>query len=333
MTTGTTAGDGMIGLDEVVGFVLRHLRTLVLAGAVAGLGAGLVSFLRAPAFTSRALIVPDTRNASASRLAGLAAQFGVAVPGQGGSISPALFVELIRSPGLLRALTAATYSAIGDTTLADHLAVSGRTPMERAERAVRELREELSVGADPETGAIELAFRASSPDLAEQLVSRTLTVLDSFTVAARSRQARIESAFFNARLAEAADSTRSASARLSGFLSRNRATQGSPELEFQRQQLALNVEAARALHQSLQQSYESARLEAARSVPTFIVLEPPSTPVIRDPRGIALRVIFGGLFGVAVAIGYLLARGWWAGYRAQHPEATLDLRVLLRRQG
>jgi uncharacterized protein involved in exopolysaccharide biosynthesis len=321
----------VLGLGEVADFLIRHLRTLALAGIVGGAVLGAATFFGGVTYTSRALIVPDVRNASAGRLAGLAAQFGVAVPGGGGSMPPALFVDMLRSPALLRAVATMSYPSLDGATLLDHLGVSGATTAERAERATLILRQKQIAGANAETSAIQVGFRAATPELATELVERSLAALDSITLVARSRHAATESQFFATRLAEANDSLRAASARLSDFLTRNRMIEGSPALQFQRDQLQLNVSAARDLHQSIQQSFESARLESARAVPTFIVLERPAVPAIRDGRGTILKAVFGGLFGVALAAAWLIASGWWREYRAARPGLALDLRSILGR--
>lgn len=329
----TPGARSSLGLLDLLEFVTRHLRVLLLAGVAGALVLLILAFLSPRTFTSTTVIVPDSRGAPANRLAGLAAQFGVFTSVSAGTLPAPLFVELVRSKQVLGELAAAPYDALDGRSLVDHLEVTGDSEAHRIERAAEELRESLEVTATPETGAVEIAISASTPDLARQLVQRALFLLDSLSLLARQRQAGLEQVFFQERLREASDSVREASSRVVRFLEKNRLVANAPSLVFQLEQLQQQAAGAQALYQSLQQSYETARLDAARSVPTFLIVEQPAVPAVPDRRGALIKALLGGILGVAVPAAWLVFREWWQAVRIAHPDRAARLASALRLRG
>ncbi|MGB7211064.1 MAG: hypothetical protein WBC97_00380 [Gemmatimonadales bacterium] len=329
-----------LGALEILEFCGRHIRALMAAGIIGGVLFGLVSFLTRVTFTSTAVIAPDTQGLLTGQLAGLASEFGVGLPGGGGSVPPELFVAMLRSDQLLLTVVDTRFHSIADSTLTDRKRSSGwtfpgltpPTPGELAKNATLDLLDNLQVSSDPQTGAVELDISASSPELAHEIASRALDILDSLGVMSKQRQGGLERRFFDSRLQEASESLKVASTRVASFLVQNRAIQNSPWLQFELDQLQRAVTSEQALYESLRQSYEHARLDAVLSVPDFLMIQVPSMPVKRDSRHTVIKGLAGGIFGIFVVGGWLLLLEWWQFVVITEPGRAQAIRQLYSRR-
>ncbi len=304
-------------LLDLLSVLLRYRGMLVSLPLLFGALLALTALLKSPSYTSTASVVPQARESNqASRLAGLAAQFGMG-PGGGPSAtdSPDFYVWLLVSRGILTELLNSEFSYEEDGRpvkgrLIDLLPLSQTTPAERQEAALRALRERIRSGRSFETGVVTVSVTMPSPHLAAQIARRLLDLTAEFNVRTRQSRAGSERKFAEQRATDAARDLRAAEDRLQGFLQANRQFQGSPSLVFQHERLQREVVMRQELYTTLLQSYQQARIDEVRDTPVLTVVDAPQPPAVRDPRGTAMRMLLGLGFGAMLAVGLALLRDY-----------------------
>ena len=311
-----------ISLLDLLNVLLRRRGILVAATGAVTVLTLLVILLTPRSYTATTSFIPQMSEAGASRLAGLASQFGFQVPTQSPGETPAFYSELVESREILSPLAREelTFQEEEDEevftvtgTLPDLLEIDEEEePGVRREEAMKWLREEaISVSTGRETGLVEVSVQTPWAGLSQLLARRILDRVNAFNLQTRQSRAAAERTFVEDRLAEARDSLRAAEDRLEAFLESNRQflanRSSSPELSFRHERLQRQVAMQQQVYTSLAEAYEQARIAEVRNTPVITVVESPERPVRPDSRQgvlkLALGVILGGMLGVFLAFG------------------------------
>ncbi|MFN8582186.1 MAG: Wzz/FepE/Etk N-terminal domain-containing protein [Gemmatimonadaceae bacterium] len=294
-------------LYDVTATLLRRRRTVYWWTAVAVLLTGVVTFLPSRTYTAQASFVAEQRSQS-SALSGLAAQFGIAVPVADAGRSPSFYADLVKSPAILRRVLQSQY--VGDDTRAQSLTamldVTGDTPAQREEQAIRALQDMLSAALSQKTGVIALRLTARTPSLAAQVLDTLLDAVNRFNLNQRQSQAATERRFTERRLVEVQADLRQAEDRATGFLERNRDYRNSPMLINQYERLAREVATRQALVTTLSQAFEQAKIEEVRDTPVITVIEAPQVPAHPDSRNGLLKLLVALALGITAGAGIAL---------------------------
>lgn len=308
--------------------LLRRRRRLALAACSLAVLAVVVGLLWPRSYTASAAFTPQSSESPLSRLAGLAAQFGVVgVPGQDQTLSPDFYADLVRSEQLRRALVVSQYWVPdgADTvrgTLVDFYGIHKQTPELSREAAVKRLENDLSVSVGLRTGIIQLETSARSPELALQLVQRTLELLNEFNLQSRQTQAAAERRFAETSAAHAEELLRASEDRMQSFLQQNRNYSNSPQLNFEHDRLQRDVDTRQQVFTTLAQSLEQAKIEEVRNTPVITVVERPILPVKPDSRFLAFKVLAAFLVGAFGAICWTLLEDYFDRSRRADPAGT-----------
>lgn len=291
--------------------VLLRYRFLIIGIAVLSLlYVGVTGLLRPRTFSATgSFISQGTRGTS--QLAGLAAQLGVAVPATEASTSPAFYLDLLSSRGILRAVAESRYEFETDTgsvtgTLSTIFGVEGDTPARRREATVLVLREAVSADLSQKSGVISLTVRTRYAALSYLVATRLLAELNHFNLERRQSQAAAERKFAEGRLQEVRGELRAAEDRMQSFLQRNRQYSSSPDLVFEAERLQRDIVLRQQLFAALSQSLEQAKMEEVRDTPVITVVEQPFQAVLPDRRGLlrkgAFALILGAIFGALIGL-------------------------------
>ena len=290
--------------------LLRSRRLLLGVAVLLPLATGVAGLLRPRTYTSVATVAPTSGTGRGEgSLAGLAAQFGVSVPGTDASQSPAFYADLVKSHDLLGDLASAEYDVRGrKQRLEDVIAPNEPDTAQRREATITWLREHgVHVEVAPRTGVLTIQVTAGEPMLAKEMTDRLLAQLAHFNVTTRQSRASAERAFTEQRLADARSELRGAEDMLQDFYQRNRGGLSAPSLSFEEQRLERAVQFRQQIVTSLAQSYEQARIDQVRDTPVFTVIDRPSFPTRPDRRGLVVRtayaLIAGTLLGLVLALG------------------------------
>lgn len=303
------ARDEEITLMEIAGVMLRHWRVVAGVPAVLVVLVGALTLAQDQTYVASASILPQMiDNRVGGSAAALAQQLGVSLGGERAGQSPQFYVDLLRSRSVLRQAVEADYEVTvpdGRTrrgTLVDFFetdASTGRaTPVRRA---MEELADNISTSVTRESGVIRLDVRADDPELAEQVASRLLEILNIVNMEVRQTRGLEEGRFVGERVADAQAELVAAEARLEEFLRQNRQFGNSPELHFEHDRLQRHVAMRQEVYTALLRSQEQARIDAVRDTPLFAVIDHPVGSAEPLSRGLAVRVVITLILGLMVS--------------------------------
>jgi uncharacterized protein involved in exopolysaccharide biosynthesis len=299
----------------------------------------LVAALKLPAkrtYTSSAMFMAS-QGREASGVSGLAAQFGIAVPGMDPTKSTDFYLELLKSRRILGAVVDSPLTIVGPAgrrraSVADLLDVKEPQRAKRRVEAIAALRAAIKATASAKTGAIDLSVKAATPEVAAALTSSVLDEIGRFNQERRQQSATAERAFIEDRLAHGRLELRQAENRLQGFLESNRQWRTSPQLTFEQDRLSRELAMRQQITTSMEQANEQAKMEQARETPLITVIEPPEVPLTPDPRGLVrdalLGLVAGALLGVFLAFARQLVGGDAAGSNEAQEFAMLRREAL-----
>ncbi len=303
----TPAGLSVVGALNL----MLQSRVLILGCMLGAFSAVVGVVLLLPrTYSTTSSFLPQSKKSPAN-LAGIAAQFGIAVPGAEPGQSPAFYAELVKSREIMGAVVDTKYvdprtGASGSASLVDILGEdrAESAPLRR-EWVLNKLRREVSADVSLKAGTVDVTVRTRFPTLSMQVNQRILDVLNQFNLEKRQTQAAAERRFVARRLEEVRTELRSAEDRVQRFMQGDRDYRNSPGLNFEYQRLDREVSMRQTVFTSLAQAYEQARIDEVRDSPLITVIEQPVVPVLPDARQLIVRgaiaLLAGALFGMCIA--------------------------------
>jgi uncharacterized protein involved in exopolysaccharide biosynthesis len=317
-----------LSLLAIASVVLRWRR--IIAGmAIAGLIIGGVHGLLSPRlFVSSARFLPQGAENQQSDLAAAASRFGIRVPTNGGAWTPAMYVELLRSPTLLEPI-------VGDTILVaelhnkrtavlDLLEIGPGSPARRLDSGVRKLAGMITAEEVRTINAVRVSAETPWPSVSLQIVERLVQGVNQFNLQTRKSQASAERQFVEARAVQAEATLRAAEDRLQYFQERNKIIPPQSELGLDRDRLKRDVDRLQEIYSSLLQNREEARIREVRDTPVITILEQPHLPVVSEGRGTVSKALLGAIAGIALALLIAFIVEGFAAARAQTSEEARE---------
>ncbi len=336
MTMPMDGARGELSTQTPLGLLSIVLRYRTLTIALPLLVAALlvvVGLVRPRSYSSSASFKPQNNSGSMSQLAGLAAQFGVAVPLDESGDSPDFYVDLLRSGQVLRQLVQTPFSVDGGNAPVDWLTynqIQGSTPARRLEEGVRRVQRDLIVSTSLKTGVVGLTARARNPELAQQMAKRLIDLVNEFNLTTRQTQASQERRFVGERLNQVETELREAENSLQRFLQQNRQWRDSPSLAFEKERLERIVGMRQQVYTNLAQSFERARIDEVRNTPAITLVEQPILAARPDGRRLLLKGGLAFMLASSLAIVAALILEAMRRARAVHPEEAARLSLLGR---
>jgi len=332
-----SATTGVLHFSDILAFVLRHIRLIVFLPMGTAIVFAALFLLGGRPYAAESTFAIATSGTSMSRLAGLAAQFGMSF-GNRPVESVDFYGALLKSGDVLREVVLSEYTIVEgppeapDTitgTLLDLLPAKGKTKERRIAQAVRKLRKNVGVTTDMFAGTVSLKVTNRNPVLAEQINRRLLDIANAYNVERRKKMAADEREFFEARVRDALQELYEAEETLKAFLAENRAYSSSPALMAEAARLQRNVDLRQQVYTSLVQAYDQARVDEVRNTASISIIETPEGSA--HPATRLLFVLFaGGFFGIAVALVIASLTEFMNRQRATDPERYRELRALWR---
>jgi uncharacterized protein involved in exopolysaccharide biosynthesis len=301
---------------DAIAIVVRH-RVLLLAVPCITAAAALVFALLFREYTATSRFVPQSSGSDLGRLAGIAAQIGVAMPQNDATQSPDFYVDLLESSEVLRPAAEAEYRfavepGSVDTIAGTYLDLAGidaPSAEQRVQAGIDHLRDKAGASASVKSGVITLRTTASYPGLAESVNATILALLSDFDRDRRQAGARAEREFIEQRLEAAKEDLRTAENGLTAFLNRN-ARPESPRLIVEMERLQRQVMLRQQVFAGLAEAYEQTRIEEARNTPVLTIIDRPAGSA-RGHRGVVMTVLIGLIVGIVAAVGLVFALAWF----------------------
>lgn len=273
---------------------------------------------------------PELSLGGLAQFAGLAGQLGSHLGGKSGETSPEFFVEVIKSESFLRRLAEARYrtsASDSGSTLMDLYKVDvGAEYPRRLDATIQLLATKvLSVRTDPVTGIVTTSVRTKWPRVSEELGTSLFHLLDEYNISTRQGEGTAQRAFMAARVDTARQELANAEAQMQNFLSGNRDFKNSPRLTVEYDRLQREVSFRQTVLTTVTQTYEQARLDAARNTPSILPVERPEIALRADRRNLVVKAVLALVIGFIASVLVLLARDFLERSRELEPAAFARL--------
>ena len=278
-----------------------------------------VQFVAQPVYVATAKIVPSAGGSSTSNLRGLAAQFGVSVPG-GDEISVTsswIYPEIIQSRTLARALLKRNFDTekFGqDQPLLKILTYSEDEPMigpdTLEKNAVNALLGMIAVSKG-NSSILTLEVSASEPQFAADIATAIIEELDRHQQKFKSTRVSEKRQFIAGRIKEIQSELEKAEDALKQFRYRNRNIQNSPSLLLEQERLSREVQVVVGLFTTLKEQNELAKIQEVEDTPVVHILDPPEAPLERSSPKKRQTVMLAGFLGIGLGVGLVFAREYW----------------------
>ncbi len=286
--------------------LLRHWQPLLGATVGGAIVAGTVIAILGPRWESTSAVMPQSRRGG-TNLAGLASQFGLAIPNMEGAPSPEFFAELAQSRPVLVAVAETPYayrtpSGNVQGTLPEIFQSRGDSPAERRDAAIKRLSKAIRPSTSLKSGVMHLMVVERHPELARLINARVLAVLEELNRTRLQSQGREERRFADARATEARASLHAAEQALQRFEDTRRGWRQSADGVGLHDQLAREVTIRQTVYTGFVQAAEQAHVDEVRSTPTLMVVEPPSLADRPRSRHVVIVLTLGALAGLLLGI-------------------------------
>ena len=310
-----------ISLREIINILLKHWKMLIIIPTITCIFAiYYVQFVAQPVYVATAKIVPSAGGSSTSNMRGLAAQFGVSVPGgeEGSITSSWVYPELIQSRTLARAVLKRNFDTnkFGeDQSLLKILTYSEDEPtsdLDRLEQnGVNTLLGMINVSKDPESSILTLEVSASEPQFSADIATAVIEELDRYQQKFKSTRVSEKRQFIEGRIEEVQIDLEKAEDALKQFRYRNHQIQNSPSLLLEQERLAREVQVIIGVFQTLKQENELAKIQEVEETPVVHVLDPPEAPLERSKPKKKQTIILAGLLGIGFGMSVVFLRKYW----------------------
>jgi alpha-tubulin suppressor-like RCC1 family protein len=310
----------------LINLALDNARLLIAVPLAAAVVAVLLGLLFGGRHTAHSSFRPQGDQQDLNRLSGLAAQFGIDVPGGNRGESVDFYARLVRSRALLEDVVQREYLIDGSrrATLIELYDVPG-SGATQLRRTVERLSRRVSVEADLNAGVVGIRTRDRSGSVAEQINRAILDEVNRFNLERRQSQASAERSFVEAQAARAREDLTKAEEELSLFMQTNRRYEEWPQLRFEAARLQRQVDLQQQMVMTLSQGLERARLDEVRNTPVITILDRPEGSAKRE-RKLFQKAVLGGVLGLTLVLAFLFLRDYTDRLRQQYPDEYARVR-------
>lgn len=300
--------DGVREETSLLGFINVVLRYRALLGVCALAGATILGFTALSSSRMYAAYASFTVRGLRARtpISELAVQLGLA-PAVDQTQTAPFYVDLVSSNVILDPVAKAPYTVSTSTgtvqrSLASLYGIHEQSPALALSRSVKELRSRISASGDNRTAVISVAVKAPSPQLGQQILQNILQQMDTYNASQRRMKATAERDFVEKMLNDAAVALAQAEVRLSTFRQLNREYESSPALTLENDRLTRGVRMRQQIYAAMAQSFEQARIEELRDLPSITVLDRPEAGTASAKRTAIQQILLGLIAGLMVGI-------------------------------
>ena len=291
----------------------RWLMLWLVLGSVVGITA--YTLIVGRRYSSTLIFMPQTSSSGLSGIAGVAAQFGIAVASGTPDQTPQFYAELMATGPFEEDLVSTQFPVVvgvkaggnGDSvvtqSLVDWLAVDKGSPEGvRRAKAATKLGHILTSVPDVQTSMLTVTVTTKFPDLSKEIADRVLALVNEFNGTRRSTDAGIERRFVEGRVEVARDSLTVAEDRVRHFLEQNRTYASSPMLQLEHDRLQREVDFQQQVVATLLQGVEQARINEVRNTPVVTVVEAPEAPAMPDRSRLLLKWVLATMAAFLVGL-------------------------------
>ena len=300
-----------ISFLEIIFILARQIRIIIITPTIfCTLAIIYVLFYTEPYYTSTAKIMSSSGGGGISKAAGLAAQFGIALP-TGQSEPNWVYPDIIKSRTLARAMLKRNFSTEEyglQKPLLQIFTFGNDEPKFSIDtleiHALEGFIKQIDISEDRNTGIYTLTVSNSEPQFASDIISVLIEELDAHQKEYNKAITSKTRKFIEERIVAVGQELRQAEESLKDFTVSNRRMENSPLLLLEQQRLAREVSIPAGVFTMLKQQLETTKIEEVKESDYVIVLDPPEAPLQRSGPNRRKMVIFAGFLGIGLGVGF-----------------------------
>ena len=298
-------GNDIISINEIIRIVKKHKKLILTIPTIfCSITIFYLLFFAEPVYVSNATIIPAYSESSISKMAGIASQFGINLPGNSADVKKFVYPEIIKSRTLMKKMLSKTFDTNKygpNQTLLRLLTFKDDEPEYGIDTleiiGVETLLENINVDEDIETGLIKLSVGSFEPKLSADMAIALINELDIHQKGFNLRQAAKKRIFIEERIREVKLDLEKSEERLKAWRQRNRNIGDSPALLLEQERLMREAEVQKQLFITLKQEFEVAQIEEVEDSDILHVLDHPEVPIRRTKPNRKLLVLMAGFLG------------------------------------
>lgn len=290
-----------------VNVVLRYRRLIIFCALAGAVLSGVAAMNQEQVYVSYSSFTVRGSRAS-TPMSDLAGQLGLSIgSGSTEAQSTAFYTDLVSSRAILERVTKLPYTISTpqgrvSRSLPALFGTRHRNPLVETSLTFQKLRSQVAATGTPRTGIIVMSVEARWPELAQQLSRNIVAGLDAYNLAQRRTRAAAERDFVERILADAAAALRRAEGQLSAFMQFNRAYASSPTLTMENDRLTREVRMRQQIYTATAQSFEQAKIEQVRDIPSISVLDEPELTTEPQSHDVIEKTLLGLIVGLLAGI-------------------------------
>ena len=295
-----------------------------------------VLFIADPIYTSSSKIMSSSaNNGGVTQAAGLAAQFGIALPSRETETKWA-YPEIIKSRTLARSMLKRKFdtSQFGKQKSLFEILINGNSNLEfdrgpRESLAVDIFLQMINVSENIKTGILTLNVNALDPMLAAQVNQALIEELDTHQQNYNKAMTIDTKHFIEGRIGDTEKELMSAEENLKIFMDRNRRIENSPALQLEQQRLTREVTVLTGVFTTLKQQLETTKIEELKESEYVVVIDPPEVPISRSSPNRKALVILAGFTGILMGVFIGFFKEYFENSNGEDQKKLLKANVLL----
>jgi uncharacterized protein involved in exopolysaccharide biosynthesis len=325
-----------ISLTDIMLTLARHLKVIIITPTIlCTLAIIYVLFFTKPVYTSTAKIMSSSSGGGMSQAAGLAAQFGIAMP-TGQSEPKWVYPEIIKSRTLARSMLKRKFdtSEFGpQKPLIQILTYGNDDPQVGLDileiMAVDNFLAMIDIAEDMATAILTLSINASEPSFAAEINKVLIEELDAHQRKYNKAKTSDTKQFIEERIIDTEKELMAAEEALKVFMDRNRRIENSPALQLEQQRLGREVTVLTGVFTTLKQQLETTKIEEVKESDYVVVLDPPEIPLQRSKPNKRLMVILSGILGLGLGVILAFVREFAANSEKEEKDKMSEVKALV----
>ncbi len=299
--------DENISLSDLFLIIARQFRTIIITPTIFCIITLIyLFFIAEPIYESSAKIMSSSGGDNVSQAAGLAAQFGIALP-TGQSAPEWVYPEIIKSRTLAKAMLKRKFDTekYGTQKTLLQILTYGNNKMEQNQYTL------LRTGVNNVINMIDiqrngnfydLTISAFEPNFAKDFTVALIEELDSHQRRHNKQKTSETRKFIEERIEDTRLELVVAEENLKDFNDRNRRIENSPSLQLERQRLYREVSVLTGVFTTLKQQLETSKIEEVKELDYVVLLDPPEVPLNRSKPNRKLMMVLSGLLGIGLGV-------------------------------
>jgi len=299
--------DQNIYFSDILLVLARQLKIIIIIPFITSLLAIIYAlFFTTPVYESTAKIMSSSSGPAPSQAVGIAAQFGINIPGS--QPDPEWdYSEIIKSRTIARAMLKRKFDTEEYGTqksLLQILTYGYQSPEVGLDTLIKDGVDKVinMINIQNNGSFYDLTISATEPIFARDFAIALIDELDSHQRDYNKKKTSETRKFIEDRIEDTRFELENAEETLKIFNDRNRRIENSPTLQLERQRLLREVSVLIGVFTTLKQQLETTKIEEVKESDYVVVLDPPEAPLIRSKPNRKKMVIFAGIFGIGFGI-------------------------------